>query len=218
MDELTNRQKDVLCFIARTTEERGFPPTIREIGSEFDIRSTNGVNDHLKALERKGFLSRGEQKSRSLVLTGSGRRLLGMGVSRSRAVDIPVLGRVAAGLPLLAEQNLEETLEIDGTVLPQGGRDVFALKVKGDSMIGDGILDGDLVFVRQQPTARSGEIVVALIEEDATVKRYFPEDGRIRLQPSNPAMPPIFVTHAESKAIHIVGIVVGVFRRLSART
>lgn len=218
MEELTDRQKEILRFIARTTEERGFPPTIREIGGEFAIRSTNGVNDHLKALERKGYLSRGEQKSRALVPTASGRMLLGIGASKSRAIEVPVLGRVAAGLPLLAEENLDDTLQIDPGVLPQSGRDVFALKVKGESMIGDGILDGDLVFVRRQPTARSGEMVVALIEGEATVKRFFPESGRIRLQPSNPTMEPIFVAASQAKDTAILGVVVGVFRKVSTRS
>ncbi|HEY3445950.1 MAG TPA: transcriptional repressor LexA [Myxococcales bacterium] len=218
MDELTDRQKEILRYIARTTEERGFPPTIREIGGEFEIKSTNGVNDHLKALERKGYLSRGEQKSRSLVPTATGRMLLGLGAHKTRAIEIPVVGRVAAGAPLLAEENLDDSVQIDPSVLPQSGKDVFALKVKGDSMIGDGIFDGDLVFVRRQPSARNGEIVVALIENEATVKRFFPEGGgRIRLQPSNPTMEPIYVTAAQAKEASILGIVVGVFRKVMPR-
>lgn len=217
MDELTDRQKEILRFIARTTEERGFPPTIREIGGEFNIRSTNGVNDHLKALERKGYLSRGELKSRALVPTTTGRSLLGMGAQRSRAIEVPVLGRVAAGAPLLAEENLDDTVQIDPAVLPQAGRDVFALKVKGDSMIGDGILDGDLVFVRRQQQARSGEIVVAMIEGEATVKRFYPEGQRVRLQPANPEMAPIYVTAAQARETALLGVVVGVLRRLMPR-
>jgi len=218
MEELTDRQKEILRFIARTTEERGFPPTIREIGGEFEIKSTNGVNDHLKALERKGFLSRGEQQSRSLVPTASGRMLLGIGSQKSRSIEIPVVGRVAAGAPLLAEENLDDTVQMDPAVLPQSGRDVFALKVKGDSMIGDGILDGDMVFVRRQPSARNGEIVVAMIEGEATVKRFFPEGGgRIRLQPSNPTMEPIYVTAAQARDTAVLGIVVGVWRKMMPR-
>ncbi len=217
MDELTDRQKEILRFIARTTEERGFPPTIREIGGEFNIRSTNGVNDHLKALERKGYLNRGEQKSRSLVPTSSGRTLLGMGAQKHRAIEIPVVGRVAAGAPLLAEQNLDDTVQIDPGVLPHAGKDVFALKVKGDSMIGDGIFDGDLVFVRRQQGARSGEIVVAMIEGEATVKRFFPEGNRVRLQPANPAMEPIYVAASQAKDASLLGVVVGVFRKVMPR-
>ncbi len=218
MDELTDRQKEILRYIAKTTEERGFPPTIREIGGEFDIKSTNGVNDHLKALERKGYLSRGEQKSRSLVPTTSGRVLLGLGAQKMRAIEVPVIGRVAAGAPLLAEENLDDSVQIDPSVLPQSGKDVFALKVKGDSMIGDGIFDGDLVFVRRQPTARTGEIVVAMIDGEATVKRYYPEaGGRIRLQPSNPSLEPIIVSAAQAKETAILGLVVGVFRKVMPR-
>lgn len=220
MDTLTDRQKEVLRFIAATTEQRGFPPTIREIGEEFSIRSTNGVNDHLKALERKGYLSRGEQKSRALVPTASGRQLLGLlGSKADGTVEVPVVGRVAAGAPLLAEENLEDPVRIDGALLPVGpaARDVFALRVKGDSMIGDGIFDGDLVFVRRQSAARPGEIVVALIENEATCKRYFPEGDRIRLEPSNPRLSPIYVSRQEHREVAILGVVVGVYRRISAR-
>jgi len=217
MDALTDRQKEVLRFIIRTTEDRGFPPTIREIGGEFGIKSTNGVNDHLKALTHKGYLRHDEQKSRTMVPTASARNLLGIRAQKSKSVEIPVLGRVAAGAPLLAEENLDDTLQMDPSVLPASGRDVFALKIKGESMIGDGILDGDLVFVRRQQSARSGEIVVAMIENEATVKRFFPEAGRIRLQPSNPSMEPIYLSAAQARDTSILGVVVGVFRRVHAR-
>lgn len=218
METLTDRQKEVLRFIAVTTEQRGFPPTIREIGEEFSIRSTNGVNDHLKALERKGYLSRGEQKSRALVPTASGRQLLGFLKIKEgdRTVEVPVVGRVAAGAPLLAEENRGEPVRVDRSLLPSGPavQDVFALRIKGDSMIGDGIFDGDLVFVRRQSAARPGEIVVALIESEATCKRYFPEGDRIRLEPSNPRLAPIYVSRHEHRAMAILGIVVGVYRKI----
>lgn len=218
METLTDRQKEVLRFIAVTTEQRGFPPTIREIGEEFSIRSTNGVNDHLKALERKGYLSRGEQKSRALVPTASGRQLLGFLKTKEgdRTVEVPVVGRVAAGAPLLAEENRGEPVRVDRSLLPSGPavQDVFALRIKGDSMIGDGIFDGDLVFVRRQSAARPGEIVVALIESEATCKRYFPEGDRIRLEPSNPRLAPIYVSRHEHRAMAILGIVVGVYRKI----
>ena len=216
MDELTERQKEILRFIARKSEEQGFPPTIREIGVEFNIRSTNGVNDHLKALERKGFLQRGELQSRALVMTPAARALLGMGTPKnSRVIEVPLVGRVAAGSPLLAEQNLDDSVEVDAGLLPHGGKEVFALRVKGDSMIGDGILDGDLVFVRRQPNARPGEIVVAMIEGEATVKRFFPEGDRVRLQPANPTMSPIYVERAEARDLALLGLVVGVFRKVA---
>ncbi|HYO68700.1 MAG TPA: transcriptional repressor LexA, partial [Archangium sp.] len=186
MEELTERQREILAFIVKETESRGFPPTIREIGEEMDIRSTNGVNDHLKALERKGYLTRGEQQSRSLVPTKRTRLLLGLGVKKeSGLIEIPLLGKVAAGAPLLAQENVEDSVRIDSFLLGGQGREVFALRVKGNSMIDDGIFDGDYLFVRKTPQAQAGDIVVALIEDEATVKRYYPEGERIRFQPAN---------------------------------
>jgi len=218
MDDITDRQKEILTYIQRTTEERGFPPTIREIGEEMDIRSTNGVNDHLKALERKGFLTRGEQQSRSLVPTKRARMILGLGArkqqSDSQMIDIPLLGRVAAGAPILAQENVEDTVRIDSFLLGGNGREVFALRVKGNSMIDDGIHDGDFIFVKKAPSATPGEIVVALIEDEATVKRYFPEGERIRFQPANKDMEPIYVAKSEFKQTMILGRVVGVYRKM----
>src|SRR5688572_20955045 len=153
MDELTDRQKEILNFIVKETESRGFPPTIREIGEEMDIRSTNGVNDHLKALERKGFLNRGEQQSRSLVPTKRARLALGISARKDNTVvEVPLVGKVAAGARLYASQNLDESIKIDVSLLGSGasaGKNVFALKVKGESMIDDGIHDGDVVIVRR---------------------------------------------------------------------
>ncbi len=215
METLTDRQKEILGYIARATEERGFPPTIREIGEEFGIRSTNGVNDHLKALERKGYLSRCDQQSRTLVATKAARLLLGLGApAKARTVQIPVVGRVAAGRPLLAVEAVEDTVEIDSVLLPGQGREVFALRVKGDSMIGDGIHEGDFLFVRKQLHAKRGDIVVAMIEDEATVKRYYPEGDRIRFQPSNTAHAPIYVAKSDFRETMILGVVVGVYRRL----
>ena len=218
MEEITDRQKEILTFIQRTTEERGFPPTIREIGEEMDIRSTNGVNDHLKALERKGFLTRGEQQSRSLVPTKRARMVLGLGtrkVSDNGMIDVPLLGRVAAGAPILAQENIEDTVRIDSFLLGGSGKEVFALRVKGNSMIEDGIHDGDFIFVKKAPSAAVGEIVVALIEDEATVKRYFPEGDRIRFQPANKDMQPIYVSKAEFRQTMILGRVVGVYRKMN---
>lgn len=217
MEDITDRQKEILQFIVRTSEDRGYPPTIREIGEEMDIRSTNGVNDHLKALERKGFLTRGEQQSRSLVPTKRARMLLGLGARKNdpTMVDIPVLGKVAAGAPILAQQHVEDTVRIDSFLLGGSGREVFALRVKGQSMIDDGIRDGDFIFVRKAPQATAGEIVVALIEDEATVKRFFPEGDRVRFQPANKEMLPIFVDKAEFRQTMILGKVVGVYRRMA---
>lgn len=216
MEEITERQKEILGFIQRTTEERGFPPTIREIGEEMDIRSTNGVNDHLKALERKGFLTRGEQQSRSLVPTKRARMILGLGAKKSdpTMLDIPLLGRVAAGAPLLARENVEDTVRIDSFLLGGSGKEVFALRVQGNSMVDDGIHDGDFIFVKKAPSASPGEIVVALIEDEATVKRYFPEGERVRFQPANKAMEPIYVAKTDFRQTMILGRVVGVYRRM----
>ena len=215
MEELTERQREILAFIVKETESRGFPPTIREIGEEMDIRSTNGVNDHLKALERKGYLNRGEQQSRSLVPTKRARRLLGLGVKKeSGMVEVPLLGKVAAGAPLLAQENAEDSVRIDSFLLGGNGREVFALRVKGQSMIEDGIFDGDYLFVRKAAQAQPGDIVVALIEDEATVKRYYPEGDRIRFQPANATMQPIYVNRADFRSTMILGQVVGVYRKL----
>jgi repressor LexA len=215
VEELTERQREILTFIVKETESRGFPPTIREIGEEMEIRSTNGVNDHLKALERKGYLLRGEQQSRSLVPTKRARLVLGLGAKKDAdLVDVPVLGRVAAGAPLLATENIEDSVRIDSFLLGGNGREVFALRVKGESMIEDGIFDGDFIFVRKAPSAQPGDIVVALIEDEATVKRYYPEGDRVRFQPANATMQPIYVHRSEFRSTMILGQVVGVYRRL----
>jgi repressor LexA len=217
MEELTDRQKEILSFIVKESEDRGFPPTIREIGEEMDIRSTNGVNDHLKALERKGYLTRGEQQSRSLVPTKRARLVLGMSSARRdpNMIDVPLLGRVAAGAPLLATENVEDSVRIDSFLLGGAGKEVFALRVKGQSMIDDGIFDGDYLFVRKTPTAHPGDIVVALIEDEATVKRFFPEGDRIRFQPANKDMEPIYVKKTDFRQTQILGLVVGVYRKMN---
>src|SRR3954463_2574441 len=218
MEELTDRQKEILSFILKESEERGFPPTIREIGEEMDIRSTNGVNDHLKALERKGYLNRGEQQSRSLVPTKRARLVLGIGNRKgdNNMIEVPLLGKVAAGAPLLATENIEDSVRIDSFLLGGSGKEVFALRVKGESMIEDGIFDGDFIFVRKAPSAQAGDIVVALIEDEATVKRYYPEGDRVRFQPANASMQPIYVQKAEFRSTMILGQVVGVYRKLQS--
>jgi repressor LexA len=215
MEELTDRQNEILTFIVKESEVRGFPPTIREIGEEMGISSTNGVNDHLKALERKGYLTRGEQQSRSLVPTKRARMVLGIGNRKDPTmIEVPLLGRVAAGAPLLATENVEDSVRIDSFLLGGAGKEIFALRVKGESMIDDGIYDGDFLFVRKTPTAHAGDIVVALIEEEATVKRYYPEGDRIRFQPANKTMDPIYVHKSEFRSTMILGQVVGVYRKM----
>ena len=227
-EALTQRQREILDFISASIVERGFPPTLREIGEHFNIRSTNGVNDHLKALEKKGHLRREDLKSRAMrpvLPDGSGeiipmqRRAMGTGdvqiVSESDDMaEIPILGRVAAGQPILAVENATDTVKVD-RVLVGGHREVFGLRIVGESMIEDGIFDGDYVFVKKTPSAHTGDIVVAMIDGEATVKRYYPEGDKIRFQPANQNMSPIIVRKADFKSVDIIGIVVGVYRKLS---
>ena len=234
---LTQRQQMVLDFIRQSISDRGYPPTLREIGARMGIRSTNGVNDHLRALERKGYLTREDMKSRALRPTtthdvvqtlgdangkasNDSRALFGAGAGAGAGanddedvVEIQVLGRVAAGLPLFAEEHVIDTVRVDRGLL-KGGREVFGLRVHGDSMIDAGILNGDYIFVRKQLTASRGEIVVALIGDEATVKYYFPEKDYVRFQPANKAMAPILVRAVDFKPTMLLGVVVGVFRRI----
>jgi repressor LexA len=228
MNGLTERQLEVLRFIARQIDDAGYPPTIREIGEALDIRSTNGVNDHLKALERKGYLSRDPVKSRALIPTDAARSVLGeaarpanvvsisKGTARTgaRLVEVPIVGRVAAGQPILAQERIEDTVQVDSFLLGTNKR-VYGLRVQGDSMIGDGILPGDYVFVKKQLDADDGEIVVAMIDDEATVKRVYFEGDRVRFQPSNPRMAPIYVRQSDFRSTMILGVVVGIYRKLA---
>ena len=217
MQGLTARQEQTLDFIRKSIEERGYPPTLREIGEYMGIRSTNGVNDHLRALERKGYLRREDMKSRALKLVS------GMGTPAAAPapkpaddddlIEVRILGRVAAGLPLLAEENVIDTVRVD-RMLVRGGREVFGLRVTGDSMIEAGIMSGDYIFVKKQSTAERGDIVVALIGDEATVKHFFPERDYVRFQPANSQMAPILVRASDFKSTMLLGKVVGVYRRL----
>ena len=227
-EALTQRQREILEFISASIVERGFPPTLREIGEHFNIRSTNGVNDHLKALEKKGHLRREDLKSRAMrpvLPDGSGelipmqRHAMGTGnvqlvTDSDDMAEIPILGKVAAGQPILAVESATDTVKVD-RVLVGNHREVFGLRIVGESMIEDGIFDGDYVFVKKTPSAHTGDIVVAMIEGEATVKRYYPEGDRIRFQPANQNMSPIIVRKADFKSVDIIGIVVGVYRKLT---
>ncbi len=220
MQGLTKRQLQTLDFIRHSINQRGYPPTLREIGEHMGIRSTNGVNDHLRALERKGYLRREDMKSRALKLVDSmdpaNETQSAPPESSSEpsdTIEVQVLGRVAAGLPLLAEENVIDTVHVDRGML-RGGRDVFGLRVAGDSMIEAGILNGDYIFVRKQPTAERGDVVVALIGDEATVKYYYPERDYIRFQPANSRMAPILVRSMDFKSTMLLGKVVGIYRRL----
>jgi repressor LexA len=230
MQGLTSRQQMVLDFIRESIAQRGYPPTLREIGAKMGIRSTNGVNDHLRALERKGYLTREDMKSRALRPTTmgvqiplphtNGNNVPGSGVLGSEApandddlVEIQVVGRVAAGQPILAEEHVIDTVRIDRGLL-RGGREVFGLKVHGDSMIDAGILNSDYIFVRKQLTANRGDIVVALIGDEATVKYYYPEKDYVRFQPANKSMAPILVRAMDFRPTMLLGVVIGLYRKL----
>jgi repressor LexA len=204
---VTDRQRAILDYLRRFVDEHGYPPTVREIGEAVGLRSPSTVHAHLAQLERAGLLRRDPTKPRAIELTDRRREEL---ESVSDVRRLPLVGEIAAGGPLLAEENIEDYLAVPEP-LSRGGEE-FLLRVKGDSMIEAGILDGDFVVVERRQDARNGEIVVALAGEDesadeATVKRFFREDGRVRLQPENHALEPLYADH-----VQILGKVTGVFR------
>ena len=219
MQKLTQRQKMVLEFIQTTIDTDGYPPTLREIGNFMGIRSTNGVNDHLRALERKGYLTRKDMKSRTLRPTRMVERLLKgttpivAELEESDLIDIPIVGRVAAGLLNEAIEQPADHVRID-RMLIGGQRDVFGLRIKGESMIDAGIHDGDYVFVRKQLEASRGQVVIALVGDEATCKYFFPERDHIRLQPANSSMGPILISRHDWRDTLLLGVVVGVYRKL----
>lgn len=218
MQQLTPRQQQVLEFIRRSIAQRGYPPTFREIGAHMGIRSTNGVNDHLRALERKGYLTREDMKSRAIKprdasVSSKVRKRVELPANDGSLLEVPVLGQVAAGEPIFAEENVTETLRFDVSLVGSG-EDVFALRVTGESMIEAGITSGDYIFVRKQRTASRGEIVVALIGDEATVKYYHPAKDYIRFQPANSKMAPIIVRAVDFKQTMILGVVVGLYRQI----
>jgi len=201
--ELSPRQRRILDFIVQHSDEKGYPPTVREIGEAVNLSSSSTVHAHLRALEAAGAICRDGSLTRAIRMVPKGPVFQ----CTNRAVNTPLVGRVAAGVPIPAEQNIEEVLPLPSDMT--GGEGSFALTVKGESMIEEGILDGDIVVVKPQKTARNGEMVVAMVEDEATVKRFFKENGHIRLQPANATMAPILVPNCE-----IVGKVVGLLRRL----
>ncbi|MBC8277853.1 MAG: transcriptional repressor LexA [FCB group bacterium] len=200
---LTAKQRQILDFIRSHINNYSAPPTIREIGTHFKISSTNGVRCHLTALENKGYIRRTSYRSRGIEMAEKSH-------TPASLTSIPILGRVAAGYPILAEENLEGRIGIDSDLL--SGDELFALKVTGDSMTEAGIFDGDLVFARKQQVAERGEIVVAIIGDDATVKYYHPDNNRARLEPANPSFRTV-VVERDTPGFHIAGKVVGVFRK-----
>jgi repressor LexA len=209
---LTGRQREIFDFVSEYVHERGYPPTVREIGEAVGLASPSTVHAHLANLERAGLLKRDPTKPRALELIGR-ERAVSAGNGDSRTRKLPLVGQIAAGGPLLAEDDVEDYLEVP-ELLAAGGAD-FLLRVKGESMIQAGILDGDYVVVRKQQDARDGDIVVALAGDDetadeATVKRFFREADRVRLQPENDALEAIYAGH-----VQILGKVIGVFRQVS---
>ena len=206
---LTQRQKQVLHLIRRHLSVSGAPPTIRELREGLSLKSLRGVTVHLDALVRKGYIQR-SRNARGIRLLREGPRELA-GVTPVPAL-IPVVGRIAAGAPLLAEQHIEERIAVDPRFVPGPG--CFAVRVHGDSMINAGISDGDYVMIRPQQEADNGQIVAVLIEGEATVKRFYREKGgRIRLQPENPAIEPMFL-NPRDQSVRILGKVVGLFRKM----
>lgn len=201
-EQLTRRQQEIFAFIRKVIQTTGIPPTMREIGKKFDIRSTNGVREALGVLEKKGYIRRKPYLSRGIELADE---------PAVPFTPIPVVGRVAAGMPILAVENIDGHLAVDRSFLPAG--EVFSLRVTGDSMIDEGISDGDYVLVRKQDSARRGEIVVAVIGDEATVKKFYPERRKIRLQPANDAYGPIII-EKNTPGVFIAGKVVGLMRRM----
>lgn len=200
--EMTPRQKQILEYIKRMVQHRGYPPSVREIGEAVGLSSSSTVHGHLARLEEKGYLRRDPTKPRAIEVLDDHT------VARKEIVAVPVLGRVPAGQPLLAVQNIEDffPLPVDFAEHP----DVFMLRVHGDSMKGAGILDGDYVVVRPQSSAENGTIVVALVEDEATVKRFYREKDQVRLQPENPRFRPII-----TQDVQVLGRVIGVLRKIS---
>ena len=198
---ITKKQEEILNYIKDEILERGFPPAVREICQAVGLKSTSSVHSHLESLEKNGYIRRDPTKPRAIEILDESFNML-----RREMVNVPVVGTVAAGQPILAEQNIDSYFPIPSEYMPN--EQSFILKVKGESMVNAGILDGDSVLVMQQTTARNGDIVVALIEDSATVKTYYKENGHYRLQPENDYMEPIIV----EGNLEILGKVIGVFR------
>ena len=198
---LTKRQREILNYVLNNMQQRGYPPSVREIGAALGLTSSSTVHSHLTALEKKGFIHRDPSKPRAIEILKDG-----ASQPPKRVVNVPVLGRIAAGHPLFAEENIEDVFPLPRDLVREDAS--FILKVRGESMIEAGILDGDFIVVRQQPTANNGEIVAALIGDEATVKRFYRERDHIRLQPENRTMTPILTRDAT-----VLGKVVALIRR-----
>lgn len=199
---ISQKQQEILDYIKKEILEKGYPPTVREICEKVGLKSTSSVHSHLSTLEKNGYIRRDPTKPRAIEICDDSFQAV-----RTEMTSLPVVGSVAAGLPILAQQNIENYFPIPAEYVPSG--ESFVLRVRGESMIGAGIFDGDLLFVNSCNTARNGEIVVALIGDEATVKTFYKEKDRIRLQPENDSMDPIIVPDCR-----ILGKVFGVFRMM----
>ncbi len=198
--KISQKQQEILEYIKSQILERGFPPAVRDICEAVHLKSTSSVHSHLETLEKNGYIRRDPTKPRAIEILDDSFNFM-----RREMVNVPIVGRVAAGEPILAQQNIESYFPIPMEFMPNN--QTFLLTVKGESMINAGILDGDMVLVEQRQTAHNGEMVVALIEDGATVKTFYKEEGVIRLQPENDTMDPIIV-----QDVQILGKVIGVFR------
>lgn len=203
-EDLTQKQIEVLLYIKSEIQRQGYPPAVREICKGVDIKSTSTVHGHLEKLEAKGYIRKDPTKPRAIEILEKEDDFL---LAKKRTVDIPIVGKVTAGAPILAVENIEDTYPIPLDMVE--GHDVFMLKVQGESMIDAGILDGDLVLVREQKSVVNGDIVVALLEEEATIKRFFKEKDQIRLQPENQFMEPIY-----TRDVSVLGKVIGLYRKM----
>jgi repressor LexA len=207
MQGLTKRQEKVLDYISHSINQRGFPPTLREIGKHMGIKSTNGVNDHLRALERKGYLKREDMKSRALKPVNIDEK------KSSEIMLIPLIGKIIPGNPIFSENNIEDTITIDRLFIGNT-KEVFAMLVNGDAMKNAGILDGDYIFVKKQMFAEKGNIVVAMIGDNPTIRFYQPEKDIVNFIPANPHCVPIMIKRQDFQPMQLLGIVIGTYRRI----
>lgn len=201
--KITAKQQEILAYIKQCIIKKGYPPAVREICEAVHLKSTSSVHSHLETLETNGYIRRDPTKPRAIEILDSE-----FSLNRRDVVQVPVIGTVAAGEPILAQEHIEDYFPIPAEILPNS--ETFMLKVKGDSMIGVGIYNDDRIIVQQTNTAQNGEIIVALVDDSATVKRFYKENGHYRLQPENDAMDPIIVDHVE-----ILGKVIGLFRMMN---
>jgi len=205
MKKTTARQQAIYNYIKEFILSRKYPPTIREIGEKFCIKSTNGVRDALNSLEKKGMIKKFSNQARGIELPQSAYS------SQANTAELPLIGRIAAGTPILAQENIEETLTIDQSLLPRSS-EIFALRVEGDSMTGDGIFNGDIAIIRMQKSAEQGQIIAAIIDgSNATLKHYYPTQNKIELRASNPRYLPITISEGED--FSIAGILAGIIRK-----